>query len=267
MSAEPQVSGRGRMSRVVTTDVGVLDKVMSILGLFDDRTAVLDPAAVARATGMSTPTAYRLMKAMTAHGLLTARERGYGLGLTLLHLGHLASLRLDIVTVARPHMEALRDDCNETVELQVRSGHTRVPVHLETSTRTVRAAAQVGVPLPLHKGASARPLIAWLPDEEAARLARESAAASGDDLDEEQLLRRLATIRRQGYDWGYGERDPETAAASAPVFDGSGKVVAIVVVSGTRTRFKDAAHRRGTVEGLVRASAAMTEALGGYRPA
>ncbi len=188
MTAEVAAGPHGRMARVVTTDVGVLDKVMSILALFDDRTDMLEPVAVARATGMSTPTAYRLMKAMTAHGLLTPGPRGYGLGLSLLHLGQLASLRLDIVSVARPHMVALRDECNETVELQVRVGSTRVPVHLETSTRTVRAAAQVGVPLPLHKGASSRPLLAWLPEQEVLTLTRASAAASGVDLDEDDPL-------------------------------------------------------------------------------
>lgn len=251
---------------MVTTGVGVLDKVMAILDLYDDRTHSLEPAAAARATGMSTPTAYRLMKAMTEHGLLTAEGRSYRLGLTLLHLGHLANHRLDIVTVARPHMEALRDRVNETVELQVLVGHGRVPVHLETSTRTVRAAAQVGLPLPLHKGASARPMIAWLPEDEAVRLARESAAASGDDLDEGELLTRMAKIRAQGYDAGFGERDAETGAAAAPVFDRSGRVAAILVVSGTRTRFKDAAHRRAVVQALMEAARATTGDLGGTAP-
>jgi DNA-binding IclR family transcriptional regulator len=252
---------------VVSTDVGVLDKVVAVLALFDDRTAALEPTAVARATGMSTPTAYRLMKAMAAHGLLGPTGRGYGLGLTLLHLGQLAALSLDIVSLARPHMVALRDRCNETVELQVRAGHTRVPVHLETSTRTVRAAAQVGVPLPLHMGASSRPLIAWLPDEEAVELARASAQDSGDELDEQDLLTRLAAIRRRGHDVGLGERDVETAAAAAPVFERGGRVAAILVVSGTRTRFKDAAHRKATVSGMVEAAAAITTALGGSPPA
>lgn len=251
---------------MVTTDVGVLDKVMSILALYDDRTDDLEPAAAARASGMSTPTAYRLMKAMTAHGLLTQTGRGYRLGLTLLHLGHLASSTLDVITVARPHLLALRDEVNETVELQVLRGHTRVPVHLEASSRTVRAAAQVGVPLPLHKGASARPMIAWMPTDEALRLARASAAAEGDELDEAELVARLERIRAQGYDAGYGERDAETGAAAAPVFDRDGRVAALMVVSGTRTRFKDATHRKAVVRHLVDAARAATLAFGGTEP-
>lgn len=253
------------MTPVVTTDVGVLDKVMAILALYDDHT-VLEPAAAARAAGMSTPTAYRLMKAMTAHGLLAPEGRGYRLGLSLLHLGHLANHNLDLVTVARPHMQALRDAVNETVELQVRVGHSRVPVHLEPSTRTVRAAAQVGLPLPVHKGASARPMIAWLPVEEALALARESAAAAGDELDEAAMRSRLATVRSQGHDIGYGERDAETGAGAAPVFDRSGQVVAILVVSGTRTRFKDATHRKAVVRSLLEAAGATTRDLGGRAP-
>lgn len=251
---------------MVTTDVGVLDKVMAILALYDEHTQSLEPATAARATGMSTPTAYRLMKAMTVHGLLTADGRAYRLGLALLRLGSMASHRLDLVSVAQPHMVALRDQVNETVELQVVVGHSRVPVHLETSTRTVRAASQVGQPLPLHKGASARPLLAWLPEQEALVLARASAAAGGDQIDEAELLARLATIREQGHDAGYGERDAETAAAAAPVFDRARHVVAIMVVSGTRTRFMQDAHRTAVVRALIDAAATTTRDLGGATP-
>lgn len=248
---------------MIATDVGVLDKVMALLALFEDRTTTLEPSAAARATGMSTPTAYRLMKAMSAHGLLVPDGRGYQLGLKLLHLGQLASLRLDIVSAARPHMITLRDACNESVELQVRSGHTRVPIHIEMSSRTVRPAAQVGLPLPLHKGASSRPLLAWLPEGEALELAHESARAVGEELDAEAFVERLGAIRHRGYDVGLGERDPETGAAAAPVFDRSGQVCAILVVSGTRTRFQDTAHREAIVERLTEAARATTAALGG----
>jgi DNA-binding IclR family transcriptional regulator len=203
---------------------------------------------------------------MTAHGLLAHDGSGYRLGLTLLHLGQLAGLHFDIVRVAQPFMVQLRDECNESVELQVRSGHTRVPVHLESSTRTVRSAAQVGLPLPLHKGASSRPLIAWLPDEEALEVAAESAAADGDTLDADDFLTRLRKIRRQGHDVGLGERDEETAAAAAPVFDRSGRVAATVVVSSTRTRFSNEAHRERTVDALMSAAREVTSALGGTFP-
>lgn len=251
---------------MLTTDVGVLDKVVSLLSLFDERTRTLDPATAAKRSGMSTPTAYRLMKAMSVHGLLNATGKGYELGLELLHLGQLVSLRLDIVAVARPHMEQLRDTVNETVELQVRSGHSRVPVHLESSTRTVRSAAQVGLPLPLHKGASSRPLIAWLPDDDAVRLATESARADGDDLDIEAYLERLEAIRRRGFDVGLGERDPESAAAAAPVFDRTGAVCAILVVSSTVTRFANQEHQDATIAALLNTTAAVTSSIGGRPP-
>ena len=110
---------------MLTTEVGVLDKVMSLLALFDDRTPTLDPVTAARRAGMTTPTAYRLMKAMTAHGLLAHDGSGYRLGLTLLHLGQLAGLHFDIVRIAQPFMVRLRDECNESVELQVRADNPR----------------------------------------------------------------------------------------------------------------------------------------------
>lgn len=251
---------------MVTTDVGVLDKVMAILGAFDSRTRSLDPATAASRTGMSTPTAYRLMKAMSAHGLLTTRGRSYELGHTLLRLGQLAHGGSDVVAAARPHMVSLRDTVDESVELQVLEGCSRVPVALEPSRRTVRTEAQIGVPLALHRGASARPLVAWMPEDQALELARRSAEAAGDQLDEQAYTERLARIRRRGFDVGSGERDPETGAASAPIFGPSGDVVAMIVASGTTTRFQDESHREAAAEGVLSAARAITADLGGTFP-
>lgn len=236
----------------------MLDKVVSILRLFDEEHDALDPRHVAAATGTSVPTAYRLMKAMTAHGLLVRDGEGYRLGLTLLHLGALVQRRLDLVALARPRMRGLRDLTHETVELQVRVGATRVPIHLEIAQRTVRTAAEVGVPLPIHVGASGRVLLAWLPHEDARSLAVQSAAASGEDLDENQLVQRLDEVRRLGYAVSFGERDPETSSVSAPLRGVGGEVTAALVVSGTFTRFGDEDHRHAVVAATLEAATALS---------
>lgn len=249
---------------MVSTEVGVLDKVMAILTSYDDHIEVLDPPAAAQRTGMSTPTAYRLMKSMAAHGLLTPTGGGYGLGPSLLRLGSLVTVGLDVLAAARPHMVALRERLNETVELHVLVQHSRVPIHLETSTRTVRSASQVGHALPLHKGASSRPLVAWRAD--AMDLARASATDAGDVLDEDAYSERLALIRERGWDVGLGERDAELAASAAPVFAEHKEVAATIVVSGTVTRFRGQAHCDAAIRGALDTARLVTADLGGTFP-
>lgn len=247
------------------SDVGVLNKVMSVLGLLEEQTRT-DPRSVARELEMSPPTAYRLMKAMASHGLLTVDDGGsYQLGPRLLHLGQLTSSRLDIVGVARPHLVRLRDLTAESVELQVLSGFRRVPVHLEVGTRSVRAMAQVGVPLPLHKGSSSRPLLIHLTERKALELARRSAEADQElaSFDEAGYLSRWELARERGYDFGVGERDPELGAAAAAVRGPDGDVLCQVVVAGTAQRFRDPGHAELVLEHLQSTVRSLSQELAG----
>src|ERR1700754_4602657 len=153
---------------------------VGILDAFDDGTVRLEPPQVAARIGISAPTAYRLMGAMAEHRLLGTEGRGYRLGTRLLQLGARVSEGVEVRAVALPHMKELRDAIDETVELQILTGHSRVPVEMVVGRRTVRTMGELGVPLPIHLGASSRVLLAWLDEQVALELADRSAADQPD---------------------------------------------------------------------------------------
>lgn len=246
------------------SSVGVLDKVMAVLDVFTDGTDRLEPPQVASRVGISAPTAYRLMGAMAEHRLLDTEGRAYRLGIRLLQLGDRVSEGVEARAVALPHMRELRDVTGETVELQVLTGHSRVPVEMVVGRRTVRTMGEIGVPLPIHLGASSRVLVAWLDDALALELAGRSAADHPDTpWDPESYRRRLGLVRQQGWEFSAGERDSETSAVSVPIQDRLGDVVAALVVSATVTRLADEAHR-STVIKRARAAATVISTELGY---
>ena len=243
--------------------VGVLDKVMAILDAFDDGTVRLEPPQVAARIGISAPTAYRLMGAMAEHRLLGTEGRGYRLGTRLLQLGARVSEGVEARAVALPHMKELRDAIDETVELQILTGHCRVPVEMVVSRRTVRTMGEVGVPLPIHLGASSRVLLAWLDERAALELADRSAADHPETVwDPASYRKRLRLVREQGWEYSAGERDSETSAVSVPIQDRHGDVIAALVVSSTATRLADAAHRAMIIERARAAATAISAELG-----
>lgn len=245
------------------TTVGVLDKVMAILDAFADGSTRLDPGAVATRVGVSTPTAYRLMGAMAQHRLLDVDGRRYALGSKLLELGSRAHRGIDVRAVALPHLRHLSEVSAETVELQIRTGHRRVPIEMIVGSRTVRTAGELGVPLPVHVGASSRVLLAWLDEEQAMRLAQDSANETpGQPWDADRYLAQLRKVRQQGWEYSRGERDPETSAVSAPIWDRNGYVVAAVVVSSTLTRLSEEAHRTAVIGQLREAARTISVDLG-----
>ena len=220
------------------SDVGVLDKVMAILQSFTDDVSRVEPRALAAEVGISPPTAYRLMKAMAQHGLLEQDGNGYRLGVTLLHLGARVADDLEVRHVARPHLERLRDRTQENAELHLRHGSSRVPVDVVPSRLNLRTMGQVGVPFPVHVGASAKVLLAWLDADEAEALARESHASHGEDaeFDAARLTHQLTQVREQGWASSDGEREVGVASVAAPVRDRFGMVVAALVLAGPSAR-------------------------------
>jgi DNA-binding IclR family transcriptional regulator len=245
------------------SSVGVLDKVMAILDAFADGTDRLEPPEVAARTGISAPTAYRLMGAMAEHRLLGVEGRGYRLGTRLLQLGARVSEGVEVRALALPHMKELRDATGETVELQILTGHSRVPVEMVVGRRTVRTMGQIGVPLPIHLGASSRVLVAWLDEQAALELAGRSAAEHpGTHWDPQSYRERLRLVREQGWEFSAGERDPETSAVSAPILDRHDDVIAALIVSSTATRLADVAHRSAVIELTCAAADVISTELG-----
>jgi len=244
------------------TKVGVLDKVMAILDTFKDGSQWQEPARVANQVGISDPTAYRLMRAMAEHGLLEADARRFRLGTRLLQLGALVAEGIDAREVARPHMKELRDATGETVELQILVGHNRVPVEMVVGNRAVRAMDLIGVPLPIHIGASSRVLLAWLDRGIAMDLASRSAAAYPEwPWDAQAYEQQLDRVRQQGWEFSGGERDPEMSAVAAPIFGPDGDLVAALVVSGTATRFARETNRSQVIERTCAAAADIASEL------
>ncbi|HEX6516984.1 MAG TPA: IclR family transcriptional regulator [Nocardioidaceae bacterium] len=245
-------------------EVGVLDKVMAILHAFPDGAVRLQPPEVATRLGLSQPTAYRLMKSMAEHGLLDHDSGGYRLGVVLLHLGARVTDGLNLYHLARPHLEWLRDTTAENAELHLLHGHTRVPIEVVASPQNLRPMGQVGVPFPVHVGASSKVLLAWLSPRERHSLAAASHRADPDaaPFDDATWEEELALTRQRGWAESDGEREHGVSAIAAPVRDHAGAVVAAMVLSGPTIRFTDPAVRAAAREATVLAAARTSGAIG-----
>ena len=237
---------------------------MAILATFPDGAARLQPPDVATRLDISQPTAYRLMRGMAEHGLLEYDTKGYRLGVVLLHLGARVADGLDLNHLARPQLEWLRDHTSENAELHLLHGITRVPIEVVTSSQNLRPMGQVGVPFPVHVGASAKVLLAWLPEEERRRLALTSHRAAPDpapfDIDAWEAT--LAVTRERGWAESEGEREAGVSAVAAPVRDHGGSVVAALVLSGPSTRLNNPSTRNTARQATVEAAARTSAAIG-----
>ncbi len=200
--------------------VGVVDKSVAVLSFL----AASGPASLAQVvegTGLSRPTAHRLLSALETHGLVTRNGGGYALGLRLLGWGERAALEAapGLVEAARPALMRLRDETGESTQLYVREADGRVCVASFERATGLRTTVDVGAVLPLDRGSAGKVLLAWAEDAE--RYGVEKA--------------RLAEVRSRGWAESVAERERGVASVSGPVFRG-GRIVAAASVSGPIAR-------------------------------
>jgi DNA-binding IclR family transcriptional regulator len=224
---------------VVASGVGVLDKAVAILSLLsEDGPASL--AGVVEGTGLSRPTAHRLLSALETHHMVARAGGRYVLGLRLLGWGNSAA-GTNLVDAARPALAALRDETGESTQLYVREGDDRVCVASVERATGLRDTVPVGAVLQLTRGSAGKVLLAWAEDRgRYAGLVAESV---------------LETIRRRGWAESVAEREEGV--------DASGSVVsAAVSASGPIARLGDHPGER-LAERVVATALEIERALGG----
>src|SRR5215210_1579327 len=221
----------------VASGVGVLDKAVVILSfLSEEGPATL--AEVVGGTGLSRPTAHRLLSALEAHRIVGRADGRYSLGVRLSLWGSRA-VGLDLTEAARPALVALRDKSGESTQLYVREGDLRVCVaSVERASGGLRDTVPVGAVLPLERGSGGKVLLAWAEDGE---------SSSGVERAE------LKGIRGRGWAESVAEREAGVASVSAPVFGAGGALRAAVCASGPVSRLGE--HPGGRLAGPVVAAA------------
>ncbi|MFE6055022.1 IclR family transcriptional regulator [Kitasatospora sp. NPDC056446] len=232
----------------ITSGVGVLDKVTSILGTLEAGPATL--AGLVAATGLARPTAHRLAVALEHHRLVARDLQGrFILGP---RVGELSAAAGEdrLLAAAGSVLTHLRDVSGESAQLYRRQGEIRICVAAAERLTGLRDTVPVGVTLPMKVGSAAQVLLAW---EEPERLHRGLQGARF-------TATALSGVRRRGWAQSIGERELGVASVSAPVRGPSNRVVAAVSVSGPVERLTrhPGAHLS---QAVVEAADRLTEAL------
>src|SRR5437870_5898201 len=153
-----------------------VDRALSILGPFDERTTELTIAAAAARLGVHRSTASRLLAALERHGLLEDTGGGYRLGLGLVSLAGLVLNRFPARAIARDVLRDLRDSTGETAYLGLLDGREVVYIDQASSPHVAVNVDWVGYRQALTAGVTGFLLLAYQPPAVIEELLRESDA-------------------------------------------------------------------------------------------
>lgn len=226
---------------VTSSGIDVLDRAAAILFAFRRDDLPLTLTELSERTGLYKSTLSRLAGALCHHRLLTRLEDGrFRVGPAALRLAAAYEAGFSLGDVLLSPMRELSAETGEAVSFHVREGDHRVCLYRIASRHSIRAEVQPGDVQPLERGAGGRVLLAF-------------AGEAGAPYDE---------IRRCCVYMSVGERDPETAGLSAPVFDARGRLVGALGIVGPASRMGPAEMEQYRPR-LLQFAARATLALGG----
>jgi DNA-binding IclR family transcriptional regulator len=244
-------------------------RAVSLLKAFTPEQPRRGLADLARALRLHKTTAFRLLQALEAEGLVarTADGEAYQLGPELLTLAVRAQGAHELRAAARPELQALARATRETATLEVLVGREALVLEEEMGGHMIGARPTVGVRWPAHAASTGKVLLAHLPEERLREWLRATwPALTARTLTGAALGRALARARARGFATAIEELEPGYVAVGAPVRDASGGVVAAISVGGPKTRMgrgRLAACTRQVVAAARRVSARLGHGASG----
>ena len=214
--------------------------------------AILDALAIANQKDISLvelaaqlqlhkSTAHRLLMILERHRMVEREPQSgrYRLGLRLFELGAVAIARFNIRDYARPHLERVLFETEETVHLCVLDAGEVLYVDKLEPSRSVRMASKVGRLSPAHCSAVGKAMLAHLSERELDEILKQRGLArmtAKTIVTPAELKAELKTVRERGYAIDNEEAEDGVRCVGAAVLGPSGRPVGAISTSAPSFR-------------------------------
>lgn len=223
-------------------------------------------SVLARAAGISRPTAHRLLASLAVQGFVDRDPGGsWLLGPELYLLGAVAAERYDITELAREHVTALAAVTGESAFLSARRGNETVCLLREDGSFPIRSFVLFeGKRFPLGVASAGIAILSFLPTDTVERYLAEVSLEDefGPSHAAEALRTRIAETRARGYAVNPGLVVEGSWGMGAAVFDRAGSPAWALSLTGIEPRFAPARqHEMGRL--LLEHAHKLTQKLAG----
>jgi DNA-binding IclR family transcriptional regulator len=208
--------------------------------------------AIATATGMAPGKAHKYLASYIRAGLVAQSEAGgrYDLGPFALELGVAAMRRIDVMEIAQPAMDDLRNALHHTVSLALWANHGPTIMRISETPDIMSLTVRFGTVMPLLTSSFGRIFAAYL-DRRITQGMIQTEIADPKGVAAQAGLKSFADVeamlagfRARRMSVAENLSTPGRAALAAPIFDHNNRIVAAVAVVGVQGRLELDAESR-----------------------
>ncbi|MBM7459089.1 IclR family transcriptional regulator domain-containing protein [Rhodococcus coprophilus] len=254
-----------RANPVAPTDyVQSLARGLSVLKAFGAERPRQSLSDVARTTGLTRATARRFLLTLVELGYVRTDGSQFWLTPRVLELGYTYLSALSLPDVARPHLESLAEQVEESTSVSVLDGDDVVYIARVPVRRIMTVSITLGTRFPAHATSMGRVLLAGLEPEELEKyLARaELTRMTSRTLTTiDDLRTEIEKVRTDGYAIVDQELEEGLRSLAAPIRDESGAVVASMNISTHAGRYPDDTVHDVLVPALISTADAISRDL------
>ncbi len=213
--------------------------------------------------------AFRLLYTLRDMGFLevVSHSKAFSLGARVLNIGFAYLASMDIIEIARPELERLRDRTDVTAHLAIRDGQELLYLACVQTRSGFLSTLNVGARLPAYAVPMGWLLLRDLPETEIATLLdglEFDALTRHTPRSLRALMARIAESAAAGHVVSRGMVEPGGISVSAPVLDSNGRVIAAIDIAGPDSGFEPAALATRYLSEVTDTAARLSARLG-YR--
>jgi len=248
-----------------------LTRALTLLERLSESVEGMNLSDLSQQLGMPPATVHRILSTFEELDFVEQDpETGlWFVGLKAFTVGNAFLNRRDFVALARPYMQALVDQCGETVNLGVIDRGEAVFISQVESREMMRMIVTLGSRSPIHASGVGKAILASKSEQEVSTILQQKGLPRFTDqtIDNPSDLREaLDAIRQQGYALDDEEHAVGLRCVAATIFDENAVALAAISLSGPKARIDD--RRLHELGAAVRHTAdRITAALGGRLPA
>ncbi len=200
-------------------------------------------SAISKGTGLAKSTAFRILETLCAKGYLRKEvsSEQYTFGYKLIELSFSAAGQWELINIARPYLEQIKEELKETAALAVKIGNQYMFVAQAMCSHEYRVNPVLGEKYYLHWAGTGKVILAFsgLDDQQSIIEILKSTKITERTIDDpEALQKELYSIREKGFAYSFSERIEGGASISAPLRDSHGVTRAAISLIGPEIRLR-----------------------------